>query len=240
MKRSPELLPGVFVTGTDTGVGKTSVAYGLVAALRVRGLRVGVMKPVASGASWDDGRWVNDDALALIEASGSALDYSLVNPYCFEPPIAPHLAAAEMGIEVEFDRLLDCARQIATNCDCLVVEGAGGWRVPLGPEGDFDEFAKRLGLPVLLVVGLRLGCLNHALLTAESIAQRGVPMAGWIANHLDPAMLRSVENLRTLESRLGPPLAVLPHSPDPGVHRDALQRAADRLMDAWSSPRESR
>jgi dethiobiotin synthetase len=231
--------PGWLVTGTDTGVGKTSFAVALSAALTQRGWRVGVMKPVASGAQRIGEQWSNEDARALIAAARSSLEYSRVNPYCFQPAIAPHLAAAEAGVDIDFSRIATLAREIATESDCLVVEGAGGWRVPLGRAGDFDQLAVRLGLPVILVVGLRLGCLNHAMLSVEAIERRGLPLAGWVANHIDPAMMRSEENLATLTDRLGPPLARLPHTASATLRVEAVQTAADHLAGSFASPRNS-
>lgn len=227
---------GWFVTGTDTGVGKTTFACALAAALTRQGLCVGVMKPVASGARRVDGEWVNDDALALIRAAESSLEYSMVNPYCFAPAIAPHLAAAEAAVEIDFARIGALADEIATKSDCLLVEGAGGWRVPLGPQGDFDQLARRLGLPVILVVGLRLGCLNHTLLSVEAIARSGLALAGWVANRVDPSMERAAENLLTLQERLGPPLATLAHGAEEQARVEALQSLANRLVDGCRSP----
>lgn len=227
---------GWFITGTDTGVGKTTFACAFVAALTAQGHRVGVMKPVASGAQRVDDRWVNEDALALMRAANSTLEYSMVNPYCFEPAIAPHLAAAEAGVEIDFARIDALAEEIATKSDCLVVEGAGGWRVPLGPQGDFDQLARRLGLPVILVVGLRLGCLNHTLLSVEAIARSGLSLAGWVVNSVDRSMERAAENLLTLQERLGPPLATLAHDQAEQARVGAVQAAANRLVDSCRSP----
>lgn len=191
---------GIFVTGTDTGVGKTVVAVALVHHLRRRGLRVGVMKPVAAGGSPR-----NEDAVALIEATGRDLDYDLVNPYFFDEPVAPHLIAERDGVHIDTARVKDCYDRIAADSDVVVVEGAGGWLVPTAPHASMADLALVLQLPVVLVVGLRLGCLNHALLTAEAVRSRGLELAGWVANSIEPVMLRREENIRSLDERLGAP-----------------------------------
>lgn len=199
-------LRGFFVTGTDTEIGKTVVSSGLLQVLAVTGRRVAGMKPVASGAEATADGWRNEDALRLIEATNVAVDYATVNPYCFEPPIAPHLAAAEAGIEIRVERILECALALAAKADAVVVEGVGGWQVPLGPEFGVPDLASRLGLPVVLVVGLRLGCINHARLSAESILAAGCHLVGWIGNApaIEP-MGREAENIATLKALLPVP-----------------------------------
>jgi len=196
---------GVFVTGTDTDCGKTVVARGVVAALRSQGLRVGVMKPVSAGAERTPEGLRNRDALDLMAESGLDLRYATVNPCAYAPAIAPHIAAAQAGVPIRFAPLLEAFAQIRDASEVVVVEGAGGWRVPLGPDGDMADLAAALGLPVLLVVGLRLGCLNHALLTAESIARRGCRLAGWVGNRVDPRMAVPDENVATLREHLRVP-----------------------------------
>jgi dethiobiotin synthetase len=197
---------GYFVTGTDTEVGKTLISLGLLRRLRDQGHRVAGMKPVASGATLSADGLRNEDALALQRASSQPLDYALVNPYCFEPPVAPHIAAQRAGITIELDRILDAWRRLAARTDRVVVEGVGGWLVPLGTHHTVADLAQALGLPVILVVGLRLGCINHALLTAQSIRRAGVPFAGWVANGLDPAMAEREANIAAIGSRLEAPL----------------------------------
>lgn len=233
---------GLFVTGTDTEIGKTWVATALVDALRSRGLRVGVMKPVASGATATAAGLRNDDALALMTAASKAAEqhpssYEEVNPYCFLPPISPHLAAAEAGVAIELPKIVAIAGSMATKFDCTVVEGAGGWRAPLAAETSIADLAELLGWPVLLVVGLRLGCLNHAVLSAEAIRKSAVPLAGWIANTVDSQMARQTENLSSLARLLGePPLAVFPRGGTSEVRRAAANQAIDRLVVAGRLP----
>ena len=207
---------GLFITGTDTEVGKTRVTVALIAALRARGLHVAAMKPVASGAERDAcGRLVNGDALALQSAIGGGLDYEQINPYVFEPPIAPHLAAEEAGVGISLGHLRAQAQALAAEADIVVVEGVGGWAVPLDEEHAVADLARALGWPVILVVGLRLGCLNHALLTAQAVEAGGSTLAGWVANTIDPAFDRMAGNLRTLTARLSAPLlGHLPFAPD--------------------------
>ena len=220
---------GFFITGTDTGVGKTVIAAALTRALVARGLRVAVMKPIASGADPTPEGLRNCDALTLMAAANVTLPYEAVNPYCFQPPIAPHLAALERGEVIDLARLRRRFDSLASAADCVIVEGAGGWLVPLGDGATMAELAAALTLPVLLVVGLRLGCLNHAFLTRESMAGRAAPFAGWVANAIDPGFERSAENLATLTARLGvPPLACVPLLERPEEQLD-LSEAAGKL-----------
>jgi dethiobiotin synthetase len=205
---------GYFVTGTDTGVGKTRVAAGLIAALRAQGLRVAGMKPVASGCVATPDGLRNEDALALIEASGLDLPYDWVNPCAFAPPIAPHIAAAEAGRPIRFAVIQQALERLGERVDRVVVEGVGGWRVPLGPDGDVADLAVSLGLPVVLVVGLRLGCLNHTALTVADLKRCGVTLAGWVASAVERDFARAAENLAALHDRVAAPcLGVLAHRP---------------------------
>ena len=204
---------GIFVTGTDTGVGKTVIACALVRGLRECGLQVAVMKPVASGARPTPEGLRNDDALALIEAGASPAVYADVNPYCFEPPVSPHIAAKEAGIPIDVSTIRTKFLQISAGADWVVVEGAGGWHAPLSEHQTMADLAWELSIPALLVVGVRLGCLNHAHLTRLGIEAHGVSFAGWIASFVDEAMARKEENLLALERALGEPaLAVVPHT----------------------------
>lgn len=216
---------GVFVAGTDTGVGKTLVAAALLHQAAASGLRCAGVKPVAAGCERQGGRWVNEDALLLQAAATLPLDYAEVNPVALVPAIAPHIAAAQAGIALDAAALAAAVEQVrARNADLLVVEGAGGWLVPLSARETMADLAARLGLPVVLVVGLRLGCLNHALLTARAIAAAGLPLAGWVGNTLDPRMPVREENLATLRALLPAPcLGVIP---DLGAAADPARAAA--------------
>jgi dethiobiotin synthetase len=196
---------GFFVTGTDTGVGKTTFAVALIRALRQRGLNVATMKPVAAGCEWMEGRLSHDDVVALSAAANVKADPRLMNPYAFIPPIAPHIAAAQAGVAIEFDKIMAAYTALSAQSDVVVVEGVGGFRVPLGARLDTADMACVLDLPIILVVGVRLGCLNHALLTAEAIAHRGLKWAGWVANILEPNMDALDENIAELEMRLPSP-----------------------------------
>lgn len=233
---------GWFVTGTDTGVGKTWIACALVRALRARAARVGVFKPVASGSEVTAAGLRNGDALALADAAGladSMLDaqaYARVNPYCFQPPIAPHIAAEQVGAHIDIAALVALAEVHAAQNDCLVVEGAGGWRVPLSRDQELADLAVALGLPIVLVVGLRVGCINHALLTSAAIVTAGLPLAGWVANAVDPSMTHIDENLASLTAALGtPPLMRVPHAPDSTVLEALANAAIDRLSATHSA-----
>jgi dethiobiotin synthetase len=225
---------GVFITGTDTGVGKTVVATGLAHALVQRGLRVAGMKPIASGAERTPEGLRNEDALELMRACNVPAPYPVVNPYCFEPPISPHIAAKEAGIPVDLATIRSVFLGLAAQADCTIVEGAGGWYAPVSDRQSMADLAQAIGTPVLLVVGLRLGCLNHASLTREAIEARQVPWAGWVANEIDPEMNRREDNLATLEKLLGePPLARVPFLAAANVEASpAAQRA---LRDAATS-----
>lgn len=193
---------GYFVTGTDTGVGKTRVAVALIHALRARGLRVAAMKPVAAGHAPGE---LNEDVVALMRAVDVAADVGDVNPYAFPEPIAPHIAAAHAGTRIDLGVIAAAYSRLAAHADAVVVEGAGGWRVPLNETEDMADLAQTLDLSVVLVVGLRLGCLSHALLTAESIVHRGVRWVGWVGNAIDPDMACPADNIAALRERLPVP-----------------------------------
>jgi dethiobiotin synthetase len=207
---------GFFVTGTDTGVGKTRVSVALIHALRERGLRVAAMKPVAAGAEpWQ----YNDDVVALMQAMNVRADAQDVNPYAFNEPIAPHIAAAMNGVRVEPERIAAAYARLARVADTVVVEGAGGLLVPLNESADIADLPRMLCLPVVLVVGLRLGCINHARLAVEAIRARGLEWAGWIGNHIDPEMAAQEDNLAALKAWLPEPcLGVQPYLPETGLY----------------------
>ncbi|MDP1607028.1 MAG: dethiobiotin synthase [Rhodocyclaceae bacterium] len=200
---------GFFITGTDTEVGKTLVTCALLHAARQQGLRAVGMKPIAAGT---DSAGHNEDVERLTAASSFVAAAELINPYCFAPPIAPHIAAAESGRAIDLDVIQNAFDQLAAQADLTLVEGAGGFLVPLGENIDTADLAIRLNLPVILVVGLRLGCINHARLTAAAILHSGLNLAGWVANSIDPTMTRREENIAALVARLPAPLlGVLPH-----------------------------
>lgn len=222
---------GIFVTGTDTGVGKTLVSVSLVKALVRHGLRVSVMKPIASGSEHTPAGLRNADALALAGASNVPSPYGAINPYCFEPPISPHIAAKEARINVDINVIKRSFETLVSGADFVVVEGAGGWYAPISESQAMADLPGLLEIPVLLVVGLRLGCLNHALLTKRAIEADGAGFAGWVANSIDPELDRRSENLATLEQRLGgKPLAILAHDPDPQAQALAGEQLGRRLF----------
>lgn len=210
------LIQGFFVTGTDTSCGKTAVTLGLMHLLQSRGYSVLGMKPVASGAELTPQGLRNDDALRIQQQASQAIDYNLINPFVFAPPIAPHLAAKQAGVKIELKEIVINFKKFVTQADYIIVEGVGGWLVPLGPDQTVSDLASRLGLPVILVVGFRLGCLNHALLTIESILRTSVPLAGWVATTLDPDMLEPEANLESLKTRIQAPfLGFVPYLEKP-------------------------
>jgi dethiobiotin synthetase len=199
---SPLTNHGFFVTGTDTGVGKTVIACALLHAFAATGVKAVGMKPVAAGAEPGEHGPVNEDAEQLARASNIPAPRELVNPYCLRRAIAPHVAAAEEGVVIDLAHIARCFRALTTLAEVVVVEGVGGFRVPLGPTTDTAKLARQLRLPVILVVGMRLGCLNHALLTADAIAAQRLTLAGWVANQIDPDMAAADDNVAALEARL--------------------------------------
>jgi dethiobiotin synthetase len=208
----------LFVTGTDTGVGKTRIACALCAAYAARGQRVAAMKPVASGCTQTPAGLRNEDAAALRAAMTVPAAYGEVNPYAFEPAIAPHIAAMEAGCSIDFELLDGCYARLCGRSDVTIVEGAGGWLAPLDATRTFADLALRWKLDVILVVGLRLGCLNHALLTAQAVEARGLKLAGWVGNSLDPHFERREANVDALRSRLAANcLGIFPYSPESGA-----------------------
>ena len=198
--------PGFFITGTDTGVGKTLVACALLHAFKDAGRRVVGMKPVAAGAEHSAEGFINADVRLLRSASSVDAPLALMNQYCFEPAIAPHIAAEQAGVIIDLTPIGQAFAQLAAAADVVIVEGVGGFCVPLSRTEDAADLAQYLALPVILVVGLRLGCLNHALLTAQAIHRHGLKLAGWIANRVDPEMTVAEENIAALAARLRAPL----------------------------------
>jgi dethiobiotin synthetase len=204
---------GYFITGTDTGVGKTLISCALLYAFAAQGQRVVGMKPVAVGSD-DDGH--NQDVKQLQTASNVLVSYGQINPYSFINSIAPHIAAQNAGVSIDFARILTSYHELASQADVVIIEGAGGLRVPLNNNQDTADLALQLGLPVILVVGMRLGCLNHALLTVSVLEACGLKCAGWVANVLDPDMLALQDNIIALQQRLAAPLlGVIPWQPQP-------------------------
>jgi dethiobiotin synthetase len=202
---------GLFITGTDTNCGKTTATLALIHLLKTRGKIVG-MKPIACGCELVNRACRNDDALR-IQAIGSVLmPYELINPYAFSPPIAPHLAAIEEARPINVKEIANCFHQLAEHADLVIVEGIGGWLVPLGQNFYVADLPTALNIPVLLVIGMRLGCLNHALLTVKDMLNRGIKLSGWIANLLDPTMLRQSELLIALNELIPAPcLGYIPY-----------------------------
>ncbi len=195
-----------FVTGTDTEIGKTFVSCALLHAFAQSGARVAGMKPVAAGAVWREGAWRNEDVEALAAASTLQFPQTLTAPYVFSTPAAPHIAAAIEGVTIDPAQILSCYGQLRDQSDAVVVEGVGGFCVPLTDYFDTADLAQQLALPVILVVGLRLGCISQALLTAQAIAARGLVLAGWVANTVDTEMAYVPENIQALACRLPAPL----------------------------------
>ncbi len=214
---SPLSKPAYFVTGTDTAVGKTHVVTALIRALVRSGRRTAAMKPVAAGAHVAPGgqgqpaALRNDDALALASASNVSVPYSTTNPYCFAEAVSPHIAAKTAGIVIDPEVICREFAKLAADSECVIVEGAGGWLAPIGGDRTMADIATALGLPVILVIGLRLGCLNHALLTAQAIRASGLDLVHWVGNAIDPSFERVGENVATLAAALGEPLALVPH-----------------------------
>ena len=216
-----------FVTGTDTGVGKTLISCALLHGFAAQGKRVAGMKPVAAGCN-DDGQ--NEDVLQLRSAGNVKLGYGQINPYCFVPAIAPHLAAQREDVIIDFSVIAKSYRALEAKTDVVIVEGAGGLLVPLNAQQDSADLVEELGLPVILVAGMRLGCLNHALLTVEAIAARGLVLAGWVANVLDGEMPALQENIDTLRQRISAPLlGVVPFMTQPDARAAAGQLDLGRL-----------
>ena len=215
---------GFYITGTDTGIGKTVASTALLHALRARGLRAVGMKPVASGCERIDGAWRNEDATALQEASDPRPDYADINPYALPAATAPELAARQAGIEIALAPIVDAHRRLAAQADIVVVEGVGGWAAPLSAQLDQRDVVRALGVPVIVVVGLRLGCINHARLAAQAIAADGATLVGWIGNDIDPALAQADAYFDLLRPRLAAPcLGRLPFSPQPSAEDLAAQ-----------------
>ena len=196
-----------FIVGTDTGVGKTFIASRIVQQFANQGYKTVGMKPIASGCEKNaQGEWVNEDVTALTNASNVQAPLNIINPYRFQPAIAPHIAASQAGVNIEIAKISQCFSTLQQQADIVIVEGAGGFLVPINPQETLADLAVALKLPIILVVGMRLGCINHALLTVEAIKQRGLHLAGLVANQIDPQMPVFQENLESLKTRIDAPL----------------------------------
>lgn len=204
-----------FLTGTDTEIGKTFITCALLQRAGQLGLKAAGLKPIAAGT---DSAGLNEDVENIRRASNVILPTATINPYCFQAAVAPHIAAAEEGVSIEFAPIKATLESAMQQADWVIVEGVGGFRVPLGVDRDSADLAVALALPVILVIGMRLGCINHALLTAEAIQARGLTIVGWIANRIDPTMARFEENVATLQALLTVPLlGVVPHDSTGGA-----------------------
>lgn len=218
-----------FVTGTDTGVGKTLISCALLYAFAAQGNSVAGMKPVAAGCD-EDG--LNEDVKKLRAATSILASLGQINPYSFLRPVAPHIAARNAGVQINLQRILESYNELAAQAEVVIVEGAGGFRVPLNDTEDGADLALALGLPVILVVGMRLGCLNHALLTVRAISDCGLVCDGWIANVLDDEMTALDENIEALQQRIEAPLlAVVPWQANPDARSIAAQLDLDLLLE---------
>jgi len=204
-----------FITGTDTGVGKTWFTVALMAALKRRGLNVMGMKPIATGAEKIKDKLINEDAKLIMQNCSQTVSYDLINPFVFELPSAPHIAAKHEGAVIGLDQIIKNYHLLKSMCDVLVVEGVGGWRVPVTDEHSLVDLVNKLDLSVILVVGMRLGCINHAILTAEAINADGLNLCGWVSNHLDRVYFEGEETIKTLKKRLNcPHIGNLLHNSD--------------------------
>ena len=216
---------GYFITGTDTDVGKTRVSLALLSALQRKGYSTIAMKPVACGCISKEGIYQNDDAVKLQQQASVHIPYELVNPYALPAPIAPHLAAAKNGQHIDIDRIRQIHHQQQNKADYIVMEGVGGWLVPLNAHDTTADMVKALEMPVILVAGIRLGCLNHALLTHAAIRERGIPLIAWVANCIDKDCLEIEDNIETLRGRLDAPLlGIIPY-----MEKHDVQTIADCL-----------
>jgi len=223
-------MKGFFISGTDTGVGKTWMTAALLHAMGNRGLRVAGLKPLACGGHETRDGWRHDDAVLLMQQATVTLPYEAVNPYPLREPIAPHIAAQRAGLRLSAAALHEACTTLDVELDYLLIEGVGGWEVPINEYETTAHFARMVGFPVIVVVGIRLGCLNHALLTCDAVLRRQLNVTGWIANIIDPQMLMIQENIEALESRLpAPRLATVPYLPRFDAARIAAHYNTDML-----------
>lgn len=222
-----------FVTGTDTEIGKTLISSTLLYALAQAGVRAAGMKPVAAGMQWLEGAWHNEDVDRLAHVAALELPLTLTSPYLFREPIAPHIAAHNEGVTMRVQHIVDCYAAVVAQAEAVVVEGVGGFCVPLSEDADTADLAGHLALPVVLVVGMRLGCISHSLLTARAIKAQGLRLAGWVANTVEVGMPYQAENIETLRTRLDAPLlGVVPRLDDPSAQAVASHLDFS-LLPAW-------
>lgn len=220
-----------FVTGTDTGVGKTLISCSLLYAFSRQGKSVAGMKPVAAGCD-EDG--LNEDVKKLRAATNVLASLGQINPYSFTHPVAPHIAARNSGVQINLERILESYNELASQAEVVIVEGAGGFQVPLNDMQDSADLAIELGLPVILVVGMRLGCLNHALLTMRAITDCGLKCAAWVANVVDADMAELEENIQALQQRIKAPLlTVVNYQTTPDAKTIATQLDLNLLQDSY-------
>jgi dethiobiotin synthetase len=221
---------GFFITGTDTGVGKTWMTAALLHALAARGRRVAGLKPLACGGHPTPDGWRHGDAELMMQHASVALPYATVNPVLLREPIAPHIAARQAGLRLSAAALHEICTTVEEQTDYLLIEGVGGWQVPINDNETMAHVARLLGLPVIMVVGIRLGCLNHSLLTCDAILRQQLTLGGWIANVIDPDMLEIQENIAALEARLpAPRLGTVPHLPHFAAEKIATFLNMDKL-----------
>ena len=193
---------GIFITGTDTGIGKTRFTLALMTALKNKGHQVSGMKPIASGARLNNGRLINEDAELIMRCCSKSTDYNLINPAVFELAVAPHIASGKKNEKIDLNQIIACYRKLASNSRNVIVEGVGGWRVPLSNKESLVDLVRILELPIIMVVGLKLGCINHALLTAEAIKADGLILKGWVSNRFDKDYLFHEETIETINENL--------------------------------------
>lgn len=225
--------PAFFITGTDTGVGKTLITSALISLLAEKGLKVAGMKPVASGSRETVQGLRNDDAEMLMAHSNLQMEYTLINPYVFAAPVAPHVAAQKSGQKIVISQIMENYNVIRQRADVILVEGVGGWRVPLNEYEELSDLAALLSLPIILIVGLRLGCINHALLTADAISRKGLKLLACVASQIDPDYLYTEETLQTLRQRLKVPLEFIPWQKQarPDLIKDYLTETVQQLYE---------
>ena len=225
---------GFFITGTDTGIGKTWSTLALMQACKIGGMKVAGMKPVASGSEETGGELRNEDALMIQSYCSRPYPYELINPYVFREPIAPHIAAAKNGITISIGKIVDAYRLLSEKSDVVMVEGIGGWRVPITEDHTTSEMVEALDLPVILVVGLRLGCINHALLTNQVIQSDNIKLAGWIVSCVDKEYLETEKTIQTLIEKIDAPLlGKLPFSPVCDVEALGKHISINDLLENW-------